>query len=340
MPVTALFSNNRSGLPVHCEVQAPKPAACLFLSLLSRSRQACLVLASASLLAISSTAVLAQAGSSFQVHELRGNVHMLEAPGGGGNIAVMSGPDGVLLVDDRFDQDVPALLSAVGEITAEPIDFVINTHIHPDHIGGNNQLAAYGVTILAHDSVRVRMLEELRIPRRGGIYYDQPPAAARPVITYSEGISFHLNGETVQIFLAPPAHTDGDSFVYFSGSDVLHLGDVFRTNMYPIIDRYNGGSFLGMIAAMGLAIGMAGPETLVIPGHGFGVSDRDGMLEVQALLFTLRDRVQALIDQDMTLEQVLAADPTADLDQRWGQVASWNASDLLPVIFAELSALR
>ncbi|MEQ8409491.1 MAG: MBL fold metallo-hydrolase [Gammaproteobacteria bacterium] len=301
---------------------------------------ACYIVCLTTLLFGTAGTTLAQSGSAFQIRAVQGNVHMLEAPGGGGNIAVMSGPDGVLLVDDRFDQDVPALLQAVSEITSAPIDYVINTHIHPDHIGGNNQLAAHGVTILAHDSVRIRMLEELRIPRRGGIYFDQPPAAARPVITYSEGITFHLNGEEVQIFLSPPAHTDGDSFVYFTESDVLHLGDVFRTNMYPIIDRYNGGSFLGMIEAMGLAIGMAGPETRVIPGHGFGVSDRAGMLEVQSLLFELRARMQTLIDQGLTLDEILAADPTADLDPRWGQVASWNATDLLPIIFEELTAVQ
>lgn len=285
--------------------------------------------------------LLAQPGSSnfeFRIYEVAGQVHMLEAPGAGGNIGVFSGEDGVLLVDDRFDQDVDALLAAVSQITDQPIDYVINTHIHPDHIGGNNRLAAYGVTILAHDNVRLRMLTELRIPRRGGIFFDQPPAAARPVITYSEGITFHLNGEQVQVFLAPPAHTDGDSFVYFSESDVLHLGDVFRTNMYPIIDQYNGGSFLGMIEAMGLAIGMAGPDTRVIPGHGVGVSDRDGMLEVQQLLFTMRDRVQARIDAGMDLQAIIDDQPFADLDDRWGQVASWTAEDVIGIIHSELDS--
>ncbi|PCJ26873.1 MAG: MBL fold metallo-hydrolase [SAR86 cluster bacterium] len=273
----------------------------------------------------------------FKTYQVAGKVHMLQAPNAGGNIGVFSGEDGVLLIDDRFDQDTAALLEAVAAITDKKIEFLVNTHIHPDHIGGNNNLAAHGVLILAHDSVRLRMLKELRIPRRGGITFPQPPEAARPVITYSDAISFHLNGEEVRIFLAPPAHTDGDSFVYFTGSDVLHLGDVFRTNMYPIIDKFNGGSFLGMIEAMGIAIGMAGPNTKVIPGHGEGFTDRAGMLEVHDLLTTIRDRVQILIDQGSSLEQILAAAPTADLDERWGQVPSWNAADLLPIVFQELS---
>ncbi len=272
----------------------------------------------------------------FQVYPVAGKVHMLEAPDAGGNIGVFSGEDGILLIDDRWDQDTPALLSALKTISNEDIRFLVNTHIHPDHIGGNNNLAAYGVTILAHDSVRLKMLTELRIPRRGGINFPQPPQQARPIITYSDAISFHLNGEEVRVFIAPPAHTDGDSFVHFIESDVLHLGDVFRTNMYPIIDKYNGGSFLGMIEAMELAISLAGPDTKVIPGHGFGVSDRAGMVEVLTMLTTIKQRVQAFIDSGSSLADVLDAQPLADLDSRWGSVDSWTALDVLPIVYEEL----
>lgn len=276
----------------------------------------------------------------FRVYPVAGKVHMLEAPDAGGNIGVFSGEDGILLIDDRWDQDTPALLEALKTISDQDIRFLVNTHIHPDHIGGNNNLAAYGVTILAHDSVRLKMLTELRIPRRGGINFPQPPEQARPVITYNDAISFHLNDEEVRVFLAPPAHTDGDSFVHFIQSDVLHLGDVFRTNMYPIIDKFNGGSFLGMIEAMELAIGLAGPDTKVIPGHGEGVSDRAGMVEVLTMLTTIRDRVQALIDAGSTLAEVEAASPLADLDDRWGGVPSWTAADVLPIAYEELQQNR
>ena len=279
------------------------------------------------------------ADDSFITYPVAGNVHMLEPANTNGNVGVFSGEDGVLLIDDHFDFSVESLLEAVASISDGEIRFVVNTHVHPDHMGGNNKLAAFGVTILAHDSVRIKMLSDIRIPRRGGIFSPQPPAAALPILTYSEAISFHLNGEEVRVFLAPPAHTGGDSFVYFMGSDVLHLGDVFRTNMYPIIDSYNGGSFLGMIEAMGLAIGMAGPNTKVIPGHGVGPTDRNGMLAYQTLLFTLRDRVQALIDAGNSVEEILAAEPTRDLDGKWGGVPSWTAVDLLPIIFEELTAL-
>lgn len=277
------------------------------------------------------------AQETFEIIPIGEKVVMLQAPGGGGNIGMFFGPDGVLLIDDRWDRDSEALLEVVGRVSDQPIRFAVNTHIHPDHIGGNNNLAEYGVVILAHESVRLKMLTELRIPRRGGIFFPQPPAQALPVITYSKAISFHLNDEEVRVFLAPPAHTDGDSFVHFTQSDVLHLGDVFRTNFYPIIDHYNGGSFLGMIEAMALAIEIAGPNTKVIPGHGFGLSDKAGMVEVHDMMTTVRDRVASLVTQGMSLEEVLAAAPTADLDARWGGEATWNQNDLLPIVYEELT---
>jgi glyoxylase-like metal-dependent hydrolase (beta-lactamase superfamily II) len=184
------------------------------------------------------------------------------------------------------------------------------------------------------------MLKELRIPRRGGITFPQPEEAARPVITYSDALSFHLNDEEVRVFLAPPAHTDGDSFVHFVESDVLHLGDVFRTNMYPIIDQYNGGSFLGMIEAMEVAIEIAGPETKVIPGHGGEVSDLAGMIEVHGMLSSLRDLVQSAIDSGASLEEISAMHLSQEFDERWGGVPSWTFTDLLPIIDSELRARR
>lgn len=274
---------------------------------------------------------------TFTPHPVQGQLYMLEPANTNGNVGVMVGEDGVLLVDSHFQPAVPQLLEEVAALTDEDIKFLVNTHIHPDHIGGNSLLADYGVTIVAHDLVRVQMLKELRVPRRGGTFYPMPDPRSRPVLTYTDAISFHLNGEEVQVFHAPPAHTGGDSFVYFTGSDVLHLGDVFRTNMYPIIDHYNGGSFLGMIEAMGLAIGMAGPDTKVIPGHGQEPSDRQGMIDYQNLLFTLRDRVQEFVDRGASVEQMLAAKPTEDLDARWGGVQSWTAVDLLPIIYQELT---
>jgi cyclase len=302
------------------------------------SRYKPLQLALFSLLALSGIATAQQPERPpFQHYFVQGNVHMFEPENTNGNPGALVGDDGILLIDSHFDFSVEDLLASLSEVSDQEINFVVNTHVHPDHIGGNNKLAAYGVTILAHDTVRLQMLEDIRIPRRGGSYYPAPAPEARPVITYSEAISFHLNGEEVRVFLAPPAHTGGDSFVYFMGSDVLHLGDVFRTNMYPIIDKHNGGSFHGMIEAMGLAIGMAGPNTKVIPGHGAGPSDREGMIVYQQLLFTMRDRVKALKEEGMTVEEIIAAEPMADHDALYGGIPSWTSVDVIPIIYEELS---
>ena len=186
-------------------------------------------------------------GTQFEGVELTtvsvaGDVHMVQRPGGGGNVGVFVGPEGVLLVDALFAPLADRLVAAVRTISDGEIRFLINTHVHPDHIGGNEPLASRGVLIFAHDNVRVRALERLRFPRGGGRFAPQPLVGARPVVTYNDTVSFHFNGAEVRAFLAPPAHTDGDTFVYFPDSDVLHLGDVFRTTSYPIIDVYNGGT--------------------------------------------------------------------------------------------------
>lgn len=285
-------------------------------------------------------AVSAQEGGDSELEAIHaaGPVYMLQAPGGLGNMGVLVGPDGALLIDDHLGQITDSIISVVDDISPAGIRFVVNTHVHPDHIGGNEVMAEAGVTIFAHDNVRLRMLAPIRIPRRGGVMFPQPAEQALPVVTYSEGVTFHLNGEEVRVFLAPPAHTDGDSFVHFTDSDVLHLGDVFRTNMYPIIDRHNGGSFLGMIDALEIAIGIAGPDTIVIPGHGFGLTDREGMLEVLVMMLDIRERVRRLVSGGATLEEVIAARVTAHLDTRWGLVDSWTAADLLPIVYEELSA--
>jgi len=272
----------------------------------------------------------------FTVRSLGGNVHMLEAPDAGGNIGLLAGPDGVLMIDDRWDRDAEALREAVAGITSEPVRFVVNTHVHPDHIGGNSAMARAGVTVISHEHVRLRMLEELIIPRGGGITFPQPPEEALPVLTYETRLRFRLNDEEVRVWLAPPAHTDGDSFVHFVNADVLHLGDVYRTNMYPIVDPFNGGSYLGMIEAMRMAIELAGPDTRVIPGHGSGVSNREEMQEVLDMMETLRYRVARQIRDGHSLEQTLEAGVTSDYDDRWGQVDSWNASDIIPILYREL----
>jgi glyoxylase-like metal-dependent hydrolase (beta-lactamase superfamily II) len=227
-------------------------------------------------------------GVELSITPVAGNVYMIQRPGGGGNIGVQVGPDGVLLVDSLFAPLTDRLVEAVKQVTDEEIRFLVNTHIHIDHVGGNENLADMGVLIFAHDNTRLRFLEEKsHFPRAGGSFAPQQPVAARPLITFNDTMSFHLNGEEVRAFLAPPAHTDGDSFVYFPESDVLHLGDVYRTTSYPIIDVHNGGTLRGTIAAMDMAIDIAGPDTKIIPGHGLEVVGREELIEFRDMILDI-----------------------------------------------------
>ncbi|GJM12880.1 MAG: cyclase [Pseudohongiella sp.] len=288
------------------------------------------------------SAAFSQAGLNagpveLTIEHVAGSVYMIQRPGGGGNIGASIGPDGVLLVDSLFAPHTESLLAAVRQVTDEDIRFLINTHVHPDHIGGNENLAAMGVLIFAHDNARFRfLLERNRFPRGGGSFAPQPPEAARPEITFNDSMSFHLNGEEVLATLAPPAHTDGDVFVYFPESDVLHLGDVFRTTSYPIMDIFNGGSLRGTIAALDKAIEMAGPNTKVIPGHGLEVVGRDAMIEFRDMILDVREQVLIRIRDGEKLDQIMAANITEEYDAKWGQEAGWTAVDFVPIVYYEL----
>ena len=235
-------------------------------------------------------------------HEVRGTVHYLQ--GAGGNIGLSIGEDGVVMIDDQFAPLTEKILAAIEGLSDGEIRFLINTHMHGDHTGGNENLGRMGIVILARDEVRVRMAET-------------QPDVALPVLTYSEDITLHLNGEEVISISAPPAHTDGDSYIYFTNSDVLHMGDVYRTTGYPFIDLANGGSLDGTIAALGLAIGMAGPDTIIIPGHG-GLSTREDVMAFRDMVLDVTNRVRPLVESGMTFEQITAAAPTASYDARWG----------------------
>ena len=237
-----------------------------------------------------------------QAHHVAGGVHYLE--GRGGNIGLSVGEDGVVMVDDQFAPLTNRIVAAIGEISSGEIRFVINTHVHGDHTGGNENLGRMGVLILARDEVRVRLM------RTAG-------EDALPVLTYSEAITIHLNGEEVHAFPVPPAHTDGDSFIHFRDSDVLHMGDVFRTTGFPFIDLDNGGTLQGTLDALAIAVGMAGPDTRVVPGHGT-VSTREDVMEFRDMILDVVAKVQPMVAQGMTYEEVSAADPTAPYNGMWG----------------------
>lgn len=238
----------------------------------------------------------------IQAHHVAGTVYYLE--GRGGNIGLSVGEDGVVMIDDQFAPLTDRILAAIRQINDGDIRFVINTHVHGDHTGGNENLGRMGIIILARDEVRVRLTASA-------------PEASLPVLTYSDAITIHLNGEEVHAFPVPPAHTDGDSYIYFRDSDVLHAGDVFRTTGFPYIDLNNGGTLKGTLGALALAIGMAGPNTKIIPGHG-GISTRADVTEFRDMILDVMAKVGPMVARGMTYEQVAAADPTAPYNAKWG----------------------
>jgi len=235
----------------------------------------------------------------------------------GGNIGVSAGPDGVFLVDDQYAPLTPKVKAAVAAVSDRPLRFILNTHWHPDHTGGNKDLGEAGALIVAHDNVRRRMSTEQFI-EAFGMKVPPSPEKALPVVTFDNAVTLHINGDEIHAFHVPPAHTDGDAVVHFRRADVIHMGDLYFNGMYPFIDVASGGSFAGMIVAADRALALAGEKTRVIPGHG-PVGGRAELRAYRDMLVTVRDRLKPLVQAGKTPAEVAAAKPTADLDAKWGQ---------------------
>jgi len=235
--------------------------------------------------------------------------------GAGGNLGVSTGPDGVFLVDDQYAPMTEKIRAAVRKLSPEKIRFVLNTHWHGDHTGGNENLGRGGVLILAHHAVRTRMSSEQFMAAMG-----QPvppsPKEALPVVTFEEGVTLHLNGQTIEAIHVAPAHTDGDSLVYFREADVLHMGDTFFAGMYPFFDGSSGGRIDGMVDAAARGLEIAGPKTRIIPGHG-PLSSRAELEAMREMLIEVRDRVRLLIQQGMDRETAVATRPTRAFDEHY-----------------------
>ena len=237
--------------------------------------------------------------------DLGNGIYLLQ--GVGGNLGVSVGEDGVFLIDDEFAELTPKIIAALGEITDQPVRYLINTHWHLDHTGGNQNMAATGAVIVAHDNVRVRM---------GAPGERQSPPDALPVITFSESTTFHYNGHEIHVSHPLNAHTDGDAMVHFRDIDVIHTGDVFFNGLYPFIDLNSGGSIDGYLAALQQLADMAGPDTVIIPGHG-PVASRSDVETKIAMLQDATARISELIAEGKTLEEVQAADPLAVYSDTW-----------------------
>lgn len=264
------------------------------------------------------TMVIAPAASAHQSEpekhsvtttDLGGGVYMLE--GRGGNVGVSIGEDGVIVVDDQFDYMVPAILDAIGDLTDQPVSFLINTHYHGDHTGGNPAMAEAGATIVAHHNVHKRLNMDFYNP-----VFDRETKArpeASPHLTYGSDAVFHINGQETHLIHTPGGHTDGDTIVFFKQANVIHMGDNYFNGMFPFIDAGSGGSIDGMIGAHNKALELSDESTQIIPGHGPMASMAD-LTEARDLLVEIKGRVKPFIDQDVSVDDAIAADPLAGLE--------------------------
>ena len=258
-----------------------------------------------------------------------GSVHMLQ--GAGGNIGLVVGSDAVFVVDDQFAPLTPKVLAAIKAITPDPVKFVLNTHWHFDHTGGNENMGKAGALIFAHENVRRRMSTGQLIE---ALNRTEPasPHGALPVVTFTDTVTFHLNGDSIVVFHVAPAHTDGDAIVYFTKANVVHTGDVFVSAGFPFVDLSSGGSIDGIIRATERIMVTTNAQTKIIPGHG-PLTDRARVKEYHDMLYVLRDRMRKEIAAKHTIEQVLASKITAEYDAAWPA----NRERFLRVLYQEMS---
>jgi cyclase len=291
--------------------------------------------------------------AELHILHVQGNVHMLV--GAGGNIALQVGDDGVLLVDTGLAANAEKVVAAIRTISNKPIRYIVNTHVHPDHVGGNDFIGKLGSTIaggnvgagagvgagiIAHENV----LNRMSAPTGQQAPF---PTTAWPTDTYiSKQKELFFNGESLQIIHQPAAHTDGDSIVYFRKSDVIVAGDLFVTTTYPFIDSARGGNITGIIAALNNMLDIAIPKamqeggTYIIPGHG-RLTDEADLLEYRDMITIIRDRIQDGVKRGQTLEQVKAGKPTLDYDARWGATSGfWTTDQFIEAVYKDLSKAK
>jgi len=257
--------------------------------------------------------------NEFTIQRLSDTVSVLF--GEGGNIGVFAGPDGVFIIDDQYEGDGEKIAKAVASISDQPIDYVLNTHWHFDHAGSNDYFGHAGSVIIAHDNVRKR-LESGGYISSVDVDVSPAPAEALPVITFNDTMSLHLNGEEVHLLHVTSAHTDGDGIIWFRDSNIIHMGDTFLSGIYPSIDVDSGGSIDGSITTVDTVLTFINDETKIIPGHG-PVTNKAELKAWRDMFVVLRDRVADMKSGGMSLEEVIAADPTMGFDDRWN---TWGDS--------------
>jgi cyclase len=270
------------------------------------------------LAALAGPAVAQQDFSKVEIRseKLSDTVYMLT--GAGGNMGLSVGPDSVFLIDDQFAPLAPKIKAAIARISPRPVQWLLNTHFHFDHTGGNEAFGGEGAVIVAHDNVRRRMSTDQLIQLAGTSNPQKAsPKVALPVVTVPGDITFHINGDEVFAFHVPRAHTDGDLIVHFRNSNVVHMGDVFFNGMYPFIDGSSGGSAAGVIAAFDRVLALAGDGTRIIPGHGPLASKAD-LQATRDMLATTVQRIRELRRAGKSDAEIRAAKPAAEFDAKFG----------------------
>lgn len=271
--------------------------------------------------------------AEIRVEKVTDNLHVLF--GVGGNIAVNIGEDGVFIVDDQFPQMMPKIAKAIDGLGGGEVDFAVTTHWHFDHAEGNLLLGPAGTWLVAHENSREMMKDDHVINLVVAAYMQKAyPESAWPDITYKRNMKFHLNGQDIELYHFGPAHTTGDTAVIFRGSNAVHLGDIFNMTGYPFIDAGNGGDLEGLIRFCEKTLKKINEDTVVIPGHG-ELSDYDGLANYIDVLSIIRDRMIVLIEQGKTLEEVVAAKPTADFDEKWGDPTGFVNRAYMSLVHSE-----
>ena len=268
----------------------------------------------------------------IKTNKVSNNFYTLD--GNGGTIGVLTGPDGVLMVDSQFAPLSDKIAAAVKQISNGNIRFLINTHVHGDHTGGNENFGKMGAVIIAREELRNRLLH----PSPAANGQTPPPTASvgLPMVTYNGQMTFKMNGEEVRVIAIPRAHTDGDSMVYFVNNDVIMTGDWYRSIQFPNIDRANGGSLQGLENAMSRIISMCGPNTKVIPGHGPTV-DRNALMAHRDMIMGVRQKVAAMVKDGKSQDEVIAAKPGAEFSSKIQQVGM-TEDRFIGQVYAELKA--
>lgn len=251
----------------------------------------------------------------IQAQRLSGTVYMLT--GAGGNIGLSAGDEAVFMVDDQFAPLTPKIQEAIAKLSPKPVRFMLNTHWHFDHTGGNENFGKAGAIILAHENVRKRMSVEGFI-EFVGMKVKAEPRQGLPVVTFTTDLTLHVNGEDVHAIHVAPAHTDGDAIVHFSKADVIHMGDTFFNKLYPFIDSSSGGKVDGVVAAADRVLRMAGEGTKIIPGHG-PLATKADLKAYRDMLATVSKRIRAQVKAGKSLAQVIESKPTAEYDEVWGK---------------------